>query len=1146
MGKKYNFTGEIYEDGKRIITSDQIPTKISDLTNDSGFISSYTETDPTVPAWAKASTKPKYTASEVGALPDTTVIPDALADLSSDATHRTVTDTEKSNWNAAKTHADSTHARTDATKVADSTTNGNILINGTETNVYTHPTSGVTAGTYKSVTVNTQGHITGGSNPTTLAGYGITDAESKGAANSALTSANEYTDSVAAGKSDTDHKHDTLYDTKGAADSALASAKEYTNTKTSGLASSTSVNTSISNHNSSSTAHSDIRTLIGELTTKLNAFLDVDDTTTDQLSEVLTLIENNKGTLESLTTSKINVSDIVNDLTTNNTTKVLSAAQGVAIKSLIDALESELDDHNHVIADVSGLQSALDGKAASSHGTHVSYSTTNPVMDGTATVGTASTVARSDHKHPTDTSRASKSEFDTHDGNTTKHITAAERTNWGSAYTHSQAAHAPSNAEKNQNAFSNVAVSGQTTVAADSATDTLTLVAGDNVTITTDASNDKVTITAKDTVYTHPESHAASMITGLATVATSGNYSDLSGTPTIPTGAAADKGVDTSITAGSTSTNLPTSKAVAAFVEGKGYKTTDNNTTYTVATGDSNGQIKVTPSSGNAYNVDVKGLDSAAYTASTAYATAAQGTKADNAVPNSRTVNGKALSANISLTASDVGALSSTTVLADLSSDATHRTVTDTEKSNWNAAKTHADSTHARTDATKVADSTTNGNILINGTETNVYTHPTSGVTAGTYKSVTVNTQGHITGGSNPTTLAGYGITDAETKGSANSALTSAKEYTNTNISSHNSSTTAHTDIRELLTELGAKINNFLDVDDATTDQLSEVLALIEANSSAIESLTTSKVNTSDIAYNLTSTDTSKVLSASQGAVLKKLIDCLDEDFYGHMHSISEVKTLQTTLDGKSDSDHDHDDEYDVIGSANSALTSAKEYTNTKTSGLASETYVDNKVAGIVDTAPEALNTLNELAAALGDDPNFATTVSTEIGKKVDKTTTVNGHALSGNVTVTKTDVGLGNVPNVATNDQTPTFTQASTLANIASGEKVSTIFGKIMKAIADVISHIANKNNPHGVTKAQVGLGNVENKSSADILGELTKTNVTDALGYTPATAAQGTKADNALPKSGGSITGNLSVDGTINGMTVTYDSNAKKFTFS
>lgn len=58
-------------------------------------------------------------------------------------------------------------------------------------------------------------------------------------------------------------------------------------------------------------------------------------------------------------------------------------------------------------------------------------------------------------------------------------------------------------AEVNQNAFSNIIV-GSTTVAADSKTDTLTLVAGTNVTLTPDATNDKITITSKDTVYTHP------------------------------------------------------------------------------------------------------------------------------------------------------------------------------------------------------------------------------------------------------------------------------------------------------------------------------------------------------------------------------------------------------------------------------------------------------------------------------------------------------------------------------------------------------------------------------------------------------------------------------------------------------------------
>ena len=52
-----------------------VPTLISAFTNDANYLTEYTETDPTVPAWAKASTKPSYTAAEVGALPEDTEIP---------------------------------------------------------------------------------------------------------------------------------------------------------------------------------------------------------------------------------------------------------------------------------------------------------------------------------------------------------------------------------------------------------------------------------------------------------------------------------------------------------------------------------------------------------------------------------------------------------------------------------------------------------------------------------------------------------------------------------------------------------------------------------------------------------------------------------------------------------------------------------------------------------------------------------------------------------------------------------------------------------------------------------------------------------------------------------------------------------------
>lgn len=87
-------------------------------------------------------------------------------------------------------------------------------------------------------------------------------------------------------------------------------------------------------------------------------------------------------------------------------------------------------EHEHEIADVTGLQTALDGKAASSHGTHVTWATGTPKMNGTAAVGTVARVAREDHIHPVDTSRAAKTDFDTHVASTVSHITSSERTAW--------------------------------------------------------------------------------------------------------------------------------------------------------------------------------------------------------------------------------------------------------------------------------------------------------------------------------------------------------------------------------------------------------------------------------------------------------------------------------------------------------------------------------------------------------------------------------------------------------------------------------------------------------------------------------------------------------------------------------------------
>ena len=91
-------------------------------------------------------------------------------------------------------------------------------------------------------------------------------------------------------------------------------------------------------HNVSGEAHADMRDLIEDLTSRLNALADSDDTTLDQLSEIVAYIKSNKTMIDAVTTGKVSTSDIVDNLTTNASGKVLSAAQGVRLKALIDAI----------------------------------------------------------------------------------------------------------------------------------------------------------------------------------------------------------------------------------------------------------------------------------------------------------------------------------------------------------------------------------------------------------------------------------------------------------------------------------------------------------------------------------------------------------------------------------------------------------------------------------------------------------------------------------------------------------------------------------------------------------------------------------------------------------------------------------------
>ncbi len=81
---------------------------------------------------------------------------------------------------------------------------------------------------------------------------------------------------------------------------------------------------------------------------------------------------------------------------------------------------------------------------------------------------------------------------------------------------------------------------------------------------------------------------------------------------------------------------------------------------------------------------------------------------------------------------------------------------------------------------------------------------------------------------------------------------------------------------------------------------------------------------------------------------------------------------------------------------------------------------------------------------------------------------------------MTAEQIGLGRVENYSINDAAPTFTEAKELTDIASGEKTSSLWGKTKKAIAALIAHIANTDNPHKLTAAKINAAASKHDHSA------------------------------------------------------------------
>jgi|TARA_Y100000310_G_scaffold103241_1_gene101519 hypothetical protein len=131
--------------------------------------------------------------------------------------------------------------------------------------------------------------------------------------------------------------------------------------------------------------------------------------------------------------------------------------------------------------------------------------------------------------------------------------------------------------------------------------------------------------------------------------------------------------------------------------------------------------------------------------------------------------------------------------------------------------------------------------------------------------------------------------------------------------------------------------------------------------------------------------------------------------------------------------------------------------------------YVDTKLAELVNTAPGTLDTLNELAGALGDDPNFATTMTAQIGTKANTSHTHTKGDITDLDTYQKSEV---DILLSAKADQTTTYTKTETDNALILKANQSTTYTKdeinAIKALLDV--DVSNRALASGVyTKADV-----------------------------------------------------------------------------
>ena len=211
---------------------------------------------------------------------------------------------------------------------------------------------------------------------------------------------------------------------------------------------------------------------------------------------------------------------------------------------------------------------------------------------------------------------------------------------------------------------------------------------------------------------------------------------------------------------------------------------------------------------------------------------------------------------------------------------------------------------------------------------------------------------------------------------------------------------------------------------------------------------------TSNVTGNLTGNVTGNVTGAITGNVTG--------DLTGNVTSAGSSSFNNVTIDGT----------LNMNAGTTSTITNLTSPTNAN--DAATKGYVDQEVSALVDSAPGTLDTLNELAAALGDDADFSTTVTNSIATKLP----LAGGTMSGEIAMGSNKITGVTDPTGGQDASTKAYTDAQRDTRVAKvGDTMS---GNLAMGANKVTGLAAPTDNADAATKAYVDTTNASNAAAA------------------------------------------------------------------